>query len=73
MLPGLTDSTGREVLVGDGGGGDVGDGGRVGEGGGIDVGDGDKVSDGDCDGVGVGVLPEDSVRVTGIVASPPFE
>ena len=44
----------------------VGDG--VGEGvGGIDVGVGG------CDGVGVGVLPESSVRVTGIVTSPPFE
>jgi len=43
----------------------VGDGDGVGEG----VGDGD----GDGEGVGVGVLPEDRVRVTGIVASPPFE
>jgi len=48
----------------------VGDG--VGEGVGVGVG-GIDVGVGGCDGVGVGVLPESSVRVTGIVTSPPFE
>jgi len=45
---------------------------------GVGVGDGEGVGEGVGEGnggidVGVGVLPESSVRVTGIVTSPPFE
>jgi len=66
-LVGETDHVvGSTVGVGVGVGEGVGVGDGVGVGG-IDVGVGG------CDGVGVGVLPESSVRVTGIVTSPPFE
>lgn len=56
---------------GDGVGEGVGDG--VGEGDGIVVGDADKVGDGDGDSVGVGVEPESSVSVTGMLVFPPFD